>query len=96
LPPRRWIELVKTIETTLAGRFEVAWGLDEPSALLNTLEAGSRDRPPASVRLADPRHKGEVKELQVYLDAGTGKPFLVGEITPGIWAVGWLLDEATP
>lgn len=84
-----------TIEKTPVGLFEVAWGLDEPTKLLESVVVGSHGRLPASVCLADPRHKGEVKELQVYLDAGTGKPLLIGEITPGIWAVGRVLDEAT-
>jgi hypothetical protein len=76
---------MKTVAVTPLGRFDIRWGVGDPEEMTGPLEGLTRMKD-TDIVLADPLHGGE-KQLAAYRLGG--RVVLLGELSNGIWAVGF-------
>ncbi len=77
---------MRTVEDTPLGRFQIDWGIGEPTTELRG-NIVPRSQEPRALTFADPLYPNETKTLNVYRNAN-GELLLFGEITPSVWAFG--------
>jgi len=78
--------MMKTVEDTPLGRFQIDWGIAEPTTELGNIV--SRNDEPRALTFGDPLYPNETKTLGVYRNDASGEWLLLAEITPGVWALG--------
>ncbi|WP_144377763.1 hypothetical protein [Mesorhizobium amorphae] len=72
--------MIKTVEDTPLGRFQIDWGIAEPTTELGNIV--SRSDEPRALTFVDPLYPAETKTLRVYRNEAGGEWLLLAEITP--------------